>query len=199
MSALLGAAATALAELDAASVGPFLVSRPIFLAPLVGWARGNAWAGAAVGVVLELATLAETPLGGRLDFSAPVAAGVGAWLAAGDLPREAALVAGLAAGWAHARAESLLRRGRSAAPRRIEEALARGAEPRLGAEISRALGLQAATTFAVAWVAIAAVGPALSRAWPLLPDFARVGAQQAFAAAPWIGAGGLAASLGRRA
>lgn len=71
-----GAGAIALLELDAASVGPFLLSRPFVLGPLVGWAFGDLWAGAAVGAAFEALTLEELPLGGRLDFSAPLAAGV---------------------------------------------------------------------------------------------------------------------------
>jgi len=109
-----GAGVVALFELDAASIGPFLLSRPFVVGPLIGWAFGSPWTGAALGGVFEVLTLEEMPLGGRLDFSAPVAAGVAAWLAAGPvaLPNEAAFLAGLAAGWAHARVEKLLRRSR---------------------------------------------------------------------------------------
>jgi hypothetical protein len=196
-----GAGAVALLELDAAAIGPFLLSRPIVIGPLVGWALGSPWVGAGLGALFEALTLEELPLGGRFDFSAPVAAGVAAWLAAGPaaLPCEAAFPAGLLAGWAHARVESRLRRGRGAAVRRAEAALAAGAPPRLGAKILAALGQQAAATFVVALAAFAVLGPAAARLWPVLPEFLRAGARTAFLAAPWLGAGSLAASLWRRA
>ncbi|HEX4049212.1 MAG TPA: hypothetical protein VH309_15300, partial [Elusimicrobiota bacterium] len=138
-----GAGLVALFELDAASIGPFLLSRPIVLGPLVGWALGSPWLGAEFGVVFEALTLEELPLGGRLDFSAPAAAGVAVVLAAGPLalPGAAAFPAGLLAGWAHARAERALRAGRGALARRAEAALDRGEPPRLGRKLLSALAL----------------------------------------------------------
>jgi mannose/fructose/N-acetylgalactosamine-specific phosphotransferase system component IIC len=196
-----GAGVVALLELDAAAIGPFLLSRPIFIGPLVGWLFGSPWVGAVLGVVFEALTLEETPLGGRKDFSAPGAAGAAAWLAAGPaaLPCEAAFLAGLIAGWAHAGVERRLRRGRGASVRRAEAALAAGEPPRLATKVLAALALQAASTFAVVLVALAAVGPAAARLWPALPDVLRAGARTAFLAAPWLGVGSLAAALWRRA
>lgn len=196
-----GAGVVALLELDAAAVGPFLLSRPVFVGPLVGWAFGSPWVGAGIGVVFEALTLEEMPLGGRFDFSAPVAAGVAAFLAAGParIPGEAAVLAGFLAGWAHARVERRLRRGRGAVVRRAEAALASGEPPRIGSKLLVELSLQAAATFVVALAALVAVGPAAARLWPALPEFLRVGARTAFLSAPWLGAGSLAASLWRRA
>lgn len=196
-----GAGAVALLELDAAAIGPFLLSRPVFIGPLVGWALGSPWAGAGLGALFEALTLEELPLGGRFDFSAPVAAAVAVWAAAGRaaVPYEAAFILGLLAGWAHARIEGRLRRGRGAAARRAEAALAAGAPPRLGAELLAALAQQAAATFVVALAAFAALGPVVARLWPVLPEFLQVGARTAFLAAPWLGAGSLAAALWRRA
>jgi PTS system mannose-specific IIC component len=194
------AAGVAALELDAASIGPFLLSRPLVAGPLIGWLQGDAGTGAAIGVAFEAVSLAELPLGGRLELSASVAAGTAAWLACGGiLPSEAAFLAGLAAGFAHARVEARLRRARGALARSAEESLRSGRSPWLGAKIASALTVQAAATFAVALAAIAlagAVGPAL---WSRLPELVRVGSRTAFIAAPWIGAGGLAATLMRRA
>jgi PTS system N-acetylgalactosamine-specific IIC component len=196
-----GAAALALLELDEASVGPLLLSRPFVVAPAIGAALGSPWSGAVLGAVFELVTLSELPLGGRLDLSAPVAAGVAAFLAAGPaaLPLAAAFPAGLAAGWAHARVERVLRRRRGAAARRAEAALAAGRPPRLGRELAGALAAQAAAVFVLALAVFALAGPALSSVWPRLPETVRAGADAAFGAAPWLGAGGLAASLWRTA
>jgi mannose/fructose/N-acetylgalactosamine-specific phosphotransferase system component IIC len=200
MTLLTGAGALALIELDAASVGPFLLSRPFVVGPLAGWALGAPWAGAALGATFEALTLEELPLGGCLDFSAPVAAGVAVCVAAfnRELPWEAAFLIGLAAGWAHARLECRLRRLRSGHVGRIETALDAGKPPHYGAEILGALTLQAAATFALAAVLIS-VGPTVARLWPALPEFLRAGARTAFLAAPWLGGGSLAMSLWRRA
>jgi mannose/fructose/N-acetylgalactosamine-specific phosphotransferase system component IIC len=201
VSALAGAAGIAALELDAASIGPFLLSRPFVVAPLVGWARGDVWSGAALGAVFEAVTLAELPLGGCLDLSAPVAAGTAAWLACGPsgLPLEAAFLTGLAAGWVHARAERGLRRSRGALARRAEAELGAGRPPRLGAKIASALTVQAAATFAVCLVFLAGASAFLPPLWARLPELALVGARTAFLSAPWIGAGGLVSALGRKA
>jgi mannose/fructose/N-acetylgalactosamine-specific phosphotransferase system component IIC len=201
LSGAAGAGAVALCELDAASIGSFLISRPFVIGPLVGWAFGSAWTGAALGGVFEALTLEELPLGGCFEFSAPVAAGVSAFLAAGPaaLPLEAAFLVGLAAGAVHARVEARLRRGRGALARDAEARLAEGRDPALGAKILSTLAVQTAATFAVALAATAALGPALQRLWPLLPDFARDGVRAGFMAAPWLGAGSLSAALWRRA
>lgn len=201
MTPAAGAGVVALLELDAASVGPFLLSRPFVIGPLVGALRGDAWTGAALGVAFEALTLAELPLGGCLDLSAPVAAGTAAWLAsgAGALAPEAAFASGLVAGWAHARLERVLRRSRGAHVRRAEAALAAGAPSRLGAELFGALTGQAAVTFAFSLAVLGVVGPLIARVWPAVPGLARAGARAAFLAAPWIGGGSLAAALWRRA
>ena len=196
-----GAGVVALLELDAAAIGPFLLSRPVFIGPLVGCALGSPWIGAGLGVVFEALTLEDMPLGGRFDFSASVGAGVAAWLAAGPvkMPCEAAFPVGLIAGWVHARVEGILRRKRGVLVRRAEAALAAGRPPLLGAKLASALTVQAAATFVVSLVALSALGPVVSRVWPALPESLRAGAQSAFLAAPWLGAGSLASSLWRRA
>lgn len=198
-SVLCGAAALAVLELDAASVGTFLFSRPFVVGPLIGWARGDVWSGAALGAAFEALTLSELPLGGRLDLSACVAAGTAAWLGGGGVPPAAAFFAGLAAGWVQARVERRLRVTRADLARGAERALRGGRPPHLGARLAAALSAQAAATLAVCAVSLAAGAVILPAAWAALPEFARVGARSAFLAAPWIGAGGLAASLGRRA
>lgn len=201
MTALVAAGAVAALELDAASVGPFLLSRPFVMGPLIGWALGDAWSGAAVGATLEALTLEEAPLGGRLDVSAAVAAGVAAILIAGPaaLPGEAAVAGGLAAGLVHARVEAFLRRVRGGHARRVESDLSAGRPPRLGAEILKALAVQALATFAVAAAAALALGPVLSALWARLPAAVGAGLRVAYLCAPWIGAGALAASLARKA
>ncbi|OGR47251.1 MAG: hypothetical protein A2X40_06495 [Elusimicrobia bacterium GWC2_65_9] len=197
----LGAAALAVLELEAASVGPFLLSRPFVVGPLVGAFFGHPLLGGGLGVAIEAVTIEELPLGGRLDLSAPVAAGVAAWLAAGPeaLAVEAAFPVGLASGWVHARVERALRARRGVHARRVEASLAAGRGHRLGRELASSIGLQTAATFAVTLAAVCVLGPLVARLWPVLPEMARAGAQAVFLTAPWLGAGGLAASLWSRA
>jgi hypothetical protein len=121
-------------------------------------------------------------------------------LAAGPakIPCEAAFLAGVLAGWAHAGVEGRLRKERGGLVRRAEAALNAGRPPHLGAKLAETLAVQATATFVVSLTALVALGPALSRGWPALPEFLREGARAAFLAAPWLGAGSLAASLWRR-
>ena len=121
-----GRAARARRRLDRAR---FSSLAPVRRGPLLGWAVRRPVDRGALGAAFEALTLEELPLGGCLNFSAPVAAGVAAWLAAGPaaMPGEAAFPAGLFAGWAHARVERVPapRPRRPRAPR--EAALPRGA------------------------------------------------------------------------
>ena len=82
--------------------------------------------------------------------------------------------------------------------RRAQASLAEGREPRLGLEISSALAAQALATWVVTAAAFLAAGSVLEILWPLLPEALRSGARCAVVAAPWLGAGGLAASLWRK-
>jgi hypothetical protein len=205
MSALgldvLSAATLAVTDLDGASVGPFLFSRPFVVGPLLGWIFGDPWTGALLGGTIEALTLVELPLGGRLDLSAGVAAGVAAWLACGapQIPRELALALGLFAGFIHARLERRWRARRADRVDLIEEGLRAGRPPHLGGEIARALALQAAGTFAFVAAAVAFYRLLAPVGWAHAPEFLRVGVRTAFFAAPWIGAGAAAAVLAGRA
>lgn len=199
-SGTVGAAFLAVVELDAASIGPHLLSRPFVVGPLLGTFLGDPLLGAGLGIAVEAVTLEELPLGGCLEVSAPVAAGVAVWLAAGPcaLPAEAAFPAGLAAGWVHARAEHALRTRRAVHVRRALTRLKSMMPPRLGFELASAVALQVLATFLVTVTAFLAAGPVLALLWPLLPQALRTGARCAVLAAPWLGAGGLAASLWRK-
>jgi mannose/fructose/N-acetylgalactosamine-specific phosphotransferase system component IIC len=79
-SGILCAAGLSVLELDAAAIGPFLLSRPFVIGPLLGVVLGDIWAGAFFGLVFETLSLSEMPLGGSLKLSAPIAVGVAVWL-----------------------------------------------------------------------------------------------------------------------
>ena len=193
------ASGLALLELDAASVGASLLSRPFVVAPLIGCALHDVWSGVFFGLVFEALTLEEMPLGGCLYLSATVAAGVSTWLAVDGLAMELAFLCGLGAGWIHARVERRLRRTRVVHVQRVENALAGGREPNFGAEVSASLAVQAAATFVVVFIFFSASATLLPRGWLMLPQALRDGARLALFSSPWIGAGSLAASLWRRA
>ena len=195
-----GAAFLAVVELDAASIGPLLLSRPFVVGPLLGAFLGDPLLGAGLGIAVEAVTLEELPLGGCLEVSAPVAAGAAVWLAAGPcaLPAEAAFPAGLAVGWVHARAEHALWTRRAVHVRRALARLESLQPPRLGFELASAVALQVLATFLVTVTAFLAAGPVLAFLWPLLPQALRTGARCDVLDAHWLGAGGLAASLWRK-
>ena len=195
------AVATGLAflELDAASVGPLLLSRPFVVAPLTGWFLGNAQPGIIFAILFEALTLEELPLGGCLHVSASIAAGVSTWLCVGiAVPLEAAFLCGIGAGWVHALVERRLRRTRAVHVQRVEMALAHGLPAQLGAEVSAALALQAVTTFTVAMFAYFISAAVVPRYWHFIPQVFRIGVGTAFVVSIWIGAGSLTASLWRR-
>lgn len=189
----------ALLELDVASLGTSLVSRPFVVAPLIGWALHDLWSGVFFALVFEALTLEEMPLGGCIYLSATIAAGISTWLAVEGVPMELAFLCGLAAGWIHAGVERRLRGTRVVHVQRVEKALADGREPNFGAEVTAALAVQVVATFVVTFAVFSASLMLLPRGWLLLPQALRDGARMALLAAPWIGAGSLASSLWRRA
>lgn len=74
---------------DGTSVGQFMVSRPLVAATLAGWVMGDAVAGLAVGLLLELLHLAVLPVGAaRFPESGPAA------VVAGSLHAAAAAIPG---------------------------------------------------------------------------------------------------------
>lgn len=119
------------AELDGLRVGQFMVSRPIVLGPLLGWALGDAGTGAVLGAALEVLALDALPLGAVVPWSGAVAAAAAVWTAlrtgAPGLSLAGGLAAGMAFRWAdvglrlafgglNAAAEAGVREGRLAAP-----------------------------------------------------------------------------------
>lgn len=196
-----GAGALAVLELDAASVGPFLISRPLVVGPLIGWILGDAWSGAVLGAIFESLSLWELPLGGRLEFSSCVAAGVASWIACRRpaTSLDVALAIGLASGLLHARIERAARRRRGDWFTRIARRLDAGRAPLLGFEIAGALTAQATTTFLFILTVILSSSVVAPTRWNMAPEILRAGFRTALAAAPWIGAGGAVAALARRA
>jgi mannose/fructose/N-acetylgalactosamine-specific phosphotransferase system component IIC len=187
-SLIVAALILAAVELDAASAAQVMLSRPAVFGPLVGTALGEPALGAGLGAIWELLTLDEAPIGGYLPINATAAAGASLLLCAGPggVAPEAAFAWGAASGWAHRRLEAVLRRRRAACAARCDTRLALGQAPRLGRTAWLELGKQAAMTFAVLALALAA-RPVLGHWWPSAPDSLQGALRLGLAASPWLG------------
>jgi mannose/fructose/N-acetylgalactosamine-specific phosphotransferase system component IIC len=185
------------AQLDEWSFGPFMWSRPIVLGPLLGWAAGSLVIGGLVGVVVELQSHDQLPLGDAVAPSAAVSAGTAVLLCArGPLDIPLGVPAGLAAGWLHLQVIELpLRRRRAALGGRFEAALAAGRDPGFGAAAARELALQFSATSALVAAVIIAGAPALARLWRGLPAALRGTLDEAVYLSLLAGIGMLAQSL----
>jgi len=194
---VLGAVAVALVELDAAHAGQFQVSRPIVLGPLLGLALGHADLGAGVGILLELMSLSELPVGGHLPLNATVASGAALLLAGAPcpVPVELALPVGLALGWLHQRLEGLRRLRRNGLGRSVEALLRLGREPGLGSLAAAELCRQALTTLGLLAAALAAL-PLLRWGWSIAPEALKAGLRLSWGLSPWLAAASLLRAAG---
>ncbi len=189
MTLLGGCAALAVLELDATLAVQTLASRPLVVGCAFGALSGAAQAGAFMGAILELLSLADLPVGGCLTWSAPVAAGTGAMLAGRGVTPPLCLAGGIVAGIVHSRLEALERSRRAATSGAVaSEAAATG---RLGGALALSLGAHAAMTLAVAYACVAAFTALDRSAWASVPEFARDGVAIASGAAPWLALAGV--------
>ncbi|MBI3548809.1 MAG: PTS sugar transporter subunit IIC [Elusimicrobia bacterium] len=179
----------ALLELDATCVGQWMVSRPLVLAPLLGWLCGSAAAGVSVGILMELITLDDLPVGSAMPLNATVAAASAVLLASGPFALEpaAAFPAGIALGGAFSKVEVRLRSARARLSRSAEAALNAGRLPKLGRFIAMGWTWQAVASGVFLYATVAAMGPILSWGWYLGPAFVRQGLSLAFASAQCLG------------
>ncbi len=178
----------AVAELDNAAACQFMICRPIVLGPLLGAALGQIVLGAGLGVVCELFCLEELPVGGCLPLNATMAAATAVLLAAGPIPAapEAALPAGLLAGWTHAKLESFLRRRRGGLNAVVETRLKAGQEPRLGSLALGELATQAAANLTLLLVFMCGA-KLLSSGWRASPNALRAGLHFGLGVSPVLG------------
>jgi mannose/fructose/N-acetylgalactosamine-specific phosphotransferase system component IIC len=193
----LAAAAVSVVELDAVSIGQFMISRPLVVGPALGLALGRADTGLLVGSLVELFGLDELPVGGNLPINGTVAAASCLLLALGPagLPLALALPAGLFSGWAHGRGESFLRQERAKLCHTAEESLVRGRLPRFGIFSVRSLASQACWTALLFAGAVGLLGPALGWFWPRLPRTLKAGLDFGLLACPSLAAAGLLSAL----
>ena len=101
-------------QLDNMQAGQFLISRPAFVGPVLGWLNGCPVEGAKIGLIIELIYLDFIPVGGVVPPNGLVAAAVGvlgfAWC---GLPESAAFFFGILAGLLYCNVETTLRERRS--------------------------------------------------------------------------------------
>ena len=189
----------AVLEADAVLVGQWLVSRPLVVGPVLGWAAGDPALGAALGALIELFCLEELPVGSVVPPNGAVAAGTAVLLSAGPsgIPPALALPLGLALGAAHGRVEARVRSWRAVlTARALEAVVTENAVPwrRLW---SLSVGVHLAATAAFVYVSVAVLGLGLDRALVWVPQSAMDGLDRAWRVAPYLALGSLLQRLWR--
>ncbi|MDP2866170.1 MAG: PTS sugar transporter subunit IIC [Elusimicrobiota bacterium] len=188
LKTVISSALAGLLGLDSVQAGQFLLSRPAFVGPVLGWLNGCPLEGARLGILLELLYLDFIPLGGVVPPSGTAAAAAGVLAhSAGGLPPSLAFFLGLAAGRAFAPLEYRLRASRSPWSAAIEEQV-RAGDFSLRRWLARSLLFENAVmaAYVLCWTALAA-----GLAW--LPGINRLypGMDFAYSLMPWLGLSGL--------
>ena len=183
-------------ELDR-HAGGFMISRPLVVGPLLGWAFGQAELGATVGVLVELISLESIPLGAALTPNATVAVGAVLLLSLGrnPVPLSFAFPAGLFAGWAFREVETWIVQRRAVLAREADRCLERVEEPLYTEYVMAGLAGQFLATGACLVSVVLVARPLLSWAWPFTPDLIQKALTFALAAAPILGLATLAGAL----
>lgn len=188
LKAVISAALSGLLGLDAVQAGQFLLSRPAFVGPVLGWLNGCPLEGARLGILLELLYIDFIPVGGVVppNGTAAAAAAVLAY-SAGGLAPSLSFFLGLAAGVAFAPIEYRLRAARSRWNEAIE-AQVRAGDFSLGRWLARAMFFENAAMglYVLAWAFLAAALAYLPRISALYP-----GTDFAYSLMPWLGLSGL--------
>ena len=185
---LLSSAMAGLLSLDAVQAGQFLISRPAFVGPLLGWLNGCPMEGARIGILLEMLYIDVIPVGGVVPPNGTAAAAVGvlAYSAAGLAP-SLAFFFGAAAGAAYSPVESRLRTARSAWNPLITAQVQAG-DLNLSRWLARAMLIENAALagYCAGWVALSAALAAAPGIRALYP-----GTDFAYSLMPWLGLSGL--------
>jgi mannose/fructose/N-acetylgalactosamine-specific phosphotransferase system component IIC len=161
-----------------------MLSRPLVLGGLLGWAGGDPGTGFMLGALIELLLLQDLPVGGALPLNGAVAATVAVAAASGPWPLDPAwnLPLSLLAARAFRPLEERLRQGRSELVARAERAVEEGREPRYGRLIAAGLLREFALALAFTAAATAALKGLGGWWWGWEPM--RKGAELAWKAAP---------------
>lgn len=168
--------------------GQFLLSRPAFVGPVLGWLNGCPLEGARLGILIELLYIDFIPVGGVIPPNGTAAAGAAVLAhAVGGIAPSLAFFFGLAAGAAFSKIDYWLRAGRSAWGARIE-AQVRAGSFGLGRWVARALAAESAAmaAYVLACASLAALAARIPGIGLLYP-----GTDFAYSLMPWLGVSGL--------
>ena len=185
---LISAALAGLLGLDTVQAGQFLLSRPAFLGPVLGWLNGCPLEGARLGILVELLYIDFIPVGGVVPPNGTAAAAVAVLAySCGGIAPSLSFFIGLAAGAAFSPAEYRLRSARSAWGGRIE------AEVNSGVFALRRWVAMAMLTENAAMTAYVLACTGLAALLARVPGLARLypGTDFAYSLMPWLGLSGL--------
>ena len=188
LKAVISSALTGLLGLDAVQAGQFLLSRPAFVGPVLGWLNGCPLDGARLGILLELLYIDFIPVGGVVPPNGTAAAAVGVLAhSAGGVAPSLAFFLGLAAGTMFSAVEYQLRASRSPWNAVIEERV-KGGNFSLRSWLAKALLIENAVMglYVLCWTGVAACVARLPGISALYP-----GTDFAFSLMPWLGLSGL--------
>lgn len=187
-NALITSAFAGLLELDHVQAGQFLLSRPAFAGPLLGWLNGCPLEGAKIGLLIELIYLDFIPIGGVVPPNGLVAAAtavlVKAWA---GLPESLSFFLGILAGFLFSDLEYRMRIARSRWNAKIEAEVG-GGEVNLGRWISSALLMESSVTGAYIF-AFSALALGLTAVVKLSGLYNAM--DFAYSLMPWLGLSGL--------
>lgn len=187
LRALLSSALAGLLGLDSVQAGQFLLSRPAFVGPVLGWLNGCPLEGARLGILIELLYIDFIPVGGVVPPNGAAAAAAAVLSHSAGLAPSLAFFLGVFAGAAFSPLEYRLRASRSAWNPLIE-AQVRGGVIALRRWLARAMLIESAVmaAYVLAWAGLAA-------ALGLLPGISRLypGTDFAYSLMPWLGLSGL--------
>ena len=188
LNALASSALAGVLALDTVQALQFLLARPAFVGPLLGWLNGCLLDGAQVGILLELLYIDVIPVGGVVPPNGAAAAAVGVLAhSAAGLPPSLGFFAGAAAGAGFSPFEARIRAARSGWNALVTAQVEAG-DFNIGRWLARAMALEAGALAAyvaccTGLCALAALTPRLELAYPAA-DFA-------FSLMPLLGLSGL--------
>lgn len=187
LRAIISSALAGLLGLDSVQAGQFLLSRPAFVGPVLGWLNGCPLEGARLGILLELLYIDFIPVGGVVPPNGTAAAAAAVLAHSAGLAPSLSFFLGLAAGALFSPLDYRLRSARSAW-NPLVEAQVRAGVFSLRRWLARAMLIEnaAMAAYVFAWFSAAALLaqiPGLTRLYP--------GTDFAYALMPWLGLSGL--------
>jgi len=183
----------AVVDLDTFHIGQWMISRPVVMGPLMGWACGNVLLGAQMGALVELLILAELPLGNAVTLNGAVTISSALLLTCGPHRTDPAvsLPAGFALGELHRLVEKRERSWRNSLTRVAERSVSLGESAPFGRIIAASMGRHVAITALFLFGSVLIAGPALGWGWAQAPAAVRAAFAHAFDWTAWLGAAAL--------